>query len=98
MVSEQDVLNALRKVIDPELGIDVVSLGFIYGLKIEGEKVEVRMTLTFSGCPLAIDITKDVEDAVKSLGVKSVEVVMVWDPPWTPDKMSDEAKKLLGFS
>jgi len=98
MVTEEEVLAALKNVVDPELGINVVDLGLIYDVKVkEGDVVHVKMTLTVPTCPLYALFTKQVEEAVKKAGAKEVEVELTFDPPWTPDRMSPEAKKILGL-
>ncbi len=99
LVSENDVREALKKCIDPELGINIVDLGLVYGVKVSGEKVRVEMALTTPGCPLHAFFVKDVEEKVKALpGVREVEVELVWEPPWSPEKMSEEAKKRFGVT
>jgi len=98
LVDEATVREALKVVIDPELGMNVVDLGLIYGVEIDEAKghVHVKMTLTTPGCPLYATINDQVHAAVKPLpGVNSVETELVWDPPWTPEMMSEEAKRLL---
>jgi len=95
---EQKVREALRNVIDPELRINIVDLGLIYDVREEGGEVEVELTLTSPGCPLAGVIDERIKEVVgKVEGVKEVIVEIVWDPPWTQDMMSDEAKAELGF-
>jgi metal-sulfur cluster biosynthetic enzyme len=100
MITEETVLKALETVNDPEIGIDVVNLGFIYNVKIEeGDKVTVAMTLTMKGCPLHASLKSNAEDAIRRLaGAREAEVNIVWDPPWNPKMMSDKAKGKLGFS
>ncbi|MFB6076272.1 MAG: metal-sulfur cluster assembly factor [Candidatus Aenigmatarchaeota archaeon] len=98
MVTEKDIENVLKEVKDPEIGIDVVNLGFIYGIEVEDNRVEIEMTLTVPGCPMHSAITRDVKNKVSELeGVEEVEVNMVFDPPWSPEKMSDKAKEKLGY-
>ncbi len=88
VVRERRVRDALRSVNDPELGIDIVRLGLVYGITITGGDVRVRATLTTPGCPLAPYIVSDIERTVKRIpGVKSVSVDIVFDPPWTPSMM-----------
>ncbi len=100
MVTKKQIEKALDAVLDPELGISVVQMGLIY--KIETDKkgnVDILMTLTTMGCPLADVITDLVKSALaKTSGVKQVTVDLTFDPPWTLDKMSKKAKKQLGFS
>jgi len=99
LVSEREVREALRKCIDTELGINVVDLGLVYGIEVSGGKVRVRMTLTTPGCPLHAFFVKDVEEKVKELpGVEEAVVELVWEPPWSPEKMSEEAKKKFGIA
>jgi metal-sulfur cluster biosynthetic enzyme len=99
MISEESVLKALENVIDPEIGVDVVNLGFIYDVKINGEQVDVAMTLTMRGCPLHSTLKEQAEQAiVKHAGAKSAEVRIVYDPPWHPNMMSQSAKDRLGYS
>jgi metal-sulfur cluster biosynthetic enzyme len=78
--------------------VNIVDLGLIYDVKIEGDKVNVKMTLTAVGCPMSAGIAYDVKNKLLTLeGVKEANVEIVWDPPWNPTMMSEEAKKLLGF-
>ncbi|MBX5476126.1 MAG: DUF59 domain-containing protein [Clostridia bacterium] len=98
MATEQDVMEALSEVYDPELGMNIVELGLVYDVDIRSEKsVKVTMTLTAPGCPLAGTIDVQVRAALMALGFEDVDVEIVFDPPWTPDRMSDEAKLKLGF-
>jgi metal-sulfur cluster biosynthetic enzyme len=93
------VRDALRSIKDPELGLDLVSLGLIYETRLRDGRVYVRCTLTTPGCPLISSIIEDVRAAIGRLpGVSAVEVELTFDPPWTPDKMSAEAAELLGFA
>ncbi len=97
MVSEEQVMNALRYVIDPEIGLNIIDLGLVYDVIIEEAMITVTMTLTTPGCPMHSSITNWVENQVKTLSPGyEVFVNLVWEPRWTPDKMSDEAKQLLG--
>lgn len=100
MITKEAVLEELKKVIDPELNINIVDLGLIYDVAIEQEsgKVTLTMTLTTPGCPLSMVFEEWVPAAVKNIeGVKDVKINLVWDPPWDPDKLSDEAKEEMGF-
>ncbi|GMR19163.1 MAG: hypothetical protein BMS9Abin34_291 [Patescibacteria group bacterium] len=95
---EEKVLEALRKVEDPELGISVVDLGLIYGVTEKKGKVLVKMTATTPFCPYLPDLLERVRKAAEAVrGVERARVDLVWDPPWSPQKMSEEAKTLLGF-
>lgn len=98
MVSKDDVIRVLKRCYDPEIPINVYDLGLIYDISIfEGGRVAIKMTLTAPGCPMAQSIAYDVQEKVKTIGgVSEVDVDVVWDPPWTPERMSDEAKNLLG--
>src|ERR1700747_642317 len=90
------VMNALRNCYDPEIPVNIVDLGLVYGVAIDEENVKVRMTLTTVGCPAHAYLTHQVQTEIEKIpGVKKAEVEIVWDPPWTPDKMNPEAKKRL---
>jgi metal-sulfur cluster biosynthetic enzyme len=98
MPSKEDVTEALRTVEDPELGMDIVELGLLYDVEVEGPKVKVIHSLTSMGCPAGPMIQEGIHDATAAVpGVENVEVELTWDPPWTPDRMSDDAKFILGF-
>jgi metal-sulfur cluster biosynthetic enzyme len=98
MPTTEDVMDALSNVIDPELGLDFVELGLIYGVEVDGANVRVTFTLTTAGCPIGPQVTEQIEEFVGDLeGVESVESQMVFTPPWTPEKMTDDAKFALGF-
>ena len=90
------VMNALRNCYDPEIPVNIVDLGLIYNVAIDNDNVKVRMTLTTVGCPAHAYLMHQVQTDIEKLpGVKKAEVDIVWDPPWTPDKMSPEAKARL---
>lgn len=99
MITEEKVREVLKTVIDPELGINIVDLGLVYGIEIDDENnVHVIMTLTTPGCPLHDSIQTGVYNAVSAMeGVGQVSVNLVWFPPWSPERMSEEAKKQLMF-
>ncbi len=98
MPSENDLLEALRQVEDPELGMDVVDLGLVYEVEVEGPKVKIIYSLTSMGCPAGPLIAGDMERVAREVpGVEDVELELIFDPPWTPDRMSDDAKFILGF-
>jgi len=98
MPTKEDIVNALSKVVDPEIGISVIDLGLIYGIEISNGKVLIKMTLTSPYCPLSRLIVSQVKQAVEKVeGVENVEIKLVWDPPWSPAMMSKRAKKLLGM-
>ncbi len=91
------VRSALATVEDPELGLDIVSLGLVYAIEREGGHVRVVHTLTSLGCPLGPVIERDISEALATVeGVESLEVELVFEPPWSPERMSDDAKFLLG--
>jgi metal-sulfur cluster biosynthetic enzyme len=91
-ISREQVAQALRDVFDPELGMSVVDLGLIYDVKIHADRVHITMTLTTEGCPLHDAMTEWVRQAVAKIpGVEDVEVAIVFDPPWTPDRIRQDA-------
>jgi metal-sulfur cluster biosynthetic enzyme len=97
-VTVDDVMDALSNVIDPELGLDFVELGLIYGVEVDGGHVHVTFTLTTPGCPIGPQVTEQIEEFVGELeGVASVESEMVFVPPWSPERMSEDAKFALGY-
>jgi metal-sulfur cluster biosynthetic enzyme len=98
MVTVDDVEAALTNVIDPELGLDFVELGLIYGIDVTGGDVHVTFTLTTPACPIGPQVTEQIEEFVGELdGVDEVTSSMVFSPPWSPDKMSEDAKFALGY-
>ena len=98
MPTREEVVEALHQVEDPELGMDIVELGLVYDVEVEGSKVKVTHTLTSMGCPAGPMIQEDIERVVSEIpGVGQVESELTFDPPWTPDRMSEDAKFILGF-
>ena len=98
MPTRDEVVEALRHVEDPELGMDIVDLGLLYDVEIDGAKVKVTHSLTSMGCPAGPMIQEDIERVIRQIpGVEDVESELTFDPPWTPDRMSDDAKFILGF-
>jgi len=98
MVDKKQVVSALKKCYDPEISLNVVDLGLIYGINIDGGTVEIKMTLTSPGCPMQSFMIEDIKNRVMEInGVKKVEVELVFDPPWSPKRMSAEARKRLGM-
>ena len=94
----RNVLESLHAVIDPELGLDIVSLGMVYAVAVVDGTVAIEMTLTTPGCPLHASIEADVRHVLgKVPGIDDISVELVWDPPWSPDAMTDQAKRYLGF-
>ncbi len=98
VVSKEEVVSVLKTIYDPEIPIDIYNLGLIYGIDIEGRKVKIRMTFTVPTCPMVNFIVEEVKEKVGQIsGVEEVEVELVWDPPWSPEMISEEyRKKLLG--
>jgi len=99
IATEEEVLESLRQIVDPEIGINIVDLGLVYETSIDDNGlVAITMTLTSPGCPLSDYIGTAVESAVTDLeGVKEVDVDIVWSPPWNPSMMSEDAKLELGI-
>src|SRR5215472_15712980 len=98
MPSREEVVDSLHQVEDPELGMDIVDLGLLYDVEVEGPKVKVTYTLTSMGCPAGAMIQEDIDRVVRELeGVEDVESELTFEPPWTPDRMSEDAKFILGF-
>ncbi|MGO9956699.1 MAG: metal-sulfur cluster assembly factor [Solirubrobacteraceae bacterium] len=98
MATVEEVTEALRDVIDPELGLDFVELGLIYSVEVDGGSVKVTYTLTSPGCPIGPQVSEQIEEFVSELdGVEDVESTMTFAPPWTPELMSEDAKFALGF-
>jgi len=96
-VNEATIQEALRQVIDPELGCNIIDLGLVYDIAIEGATVKVAMTLTTPGCPMHESIAWGVQNALLQLeGVYDVEVNLVWDPPWNPAMMTDFGRAAIG--
>jgi metal-sulfur cluster biosynthetic enzyme len=95
-ISEEEIWEALKVVTDPEIGIDVVNLGLVYGVDINEQNVKVRMTLTSMGCPATGLIEFQAKEAVGTVdGVKDVMVEFTFDPPWSPDRMTEEGRDML---
>ena len=98
MPSREEVIDALRVVEDPELGMDIVELGLLYDVEVEGPKVHLTYSLTSMGCPVGPMIEQQMLEVVGGLeGVEAAEAELTWEPPWSPEKMSDDAKFILGF-
>ena len=96
--TEEDIYEALEEVIDPELGLDFVSLGLVYDVEIEDSDVYVTFTLTTPACPIGPQVSEQMKEFVGEIdGVTEVVPSMVFTPPWTPDKMSEDAKFALGY-
>jgi metal-sulfur cluster biosynthetic enzyme len=98
MVDEEEVTEALSNVIDPELGLDFVELGLVYGVEIDGGTVNITFTLTTPACPIGPQVSEQMKEFVGEVeGVEEVVPNMVFTPPWTPERMSEYAKFALGF-
>lgn len=97
-VTEKDVRNALKGVKDPELGLDLVVLGLVYDIEVDGDHVHATISLTSPMCPVAGQIVEDCEQAVAGVeGVESAEVTLTFDPPWTPERISPLIRSSLGL-
>ncbi len=97
-VTEEQVVEALRTVYDPEIPVSIYDLGMIYNIQVEDSVVHVRMTLTTPACPVAGSLPGEVETRIKAIeGVNDATVELVWDPPWTPEMMSEAAKLQLNM-
>lgn len=99
VVTEEAIYEELKEVVDPEIQIDVVNLGMIYGVAIEdgGNLVKIRMTLTTMGCPAMEQLQEEIIARIKNLGAQEVVVDLTYDPPWNKDMMSEEAKTVLRY-
>ena len=99
MVSKDEIVTVLKDCYDPEIPINIWDLGLVYDINIENENVGIKMTLTAPGCMMGGMIAEEVKAKIKAMsGVKDAKVELVWDPPWTPDKMSPEAKAQMGIA
>jgi len=98
IIKQDEVIDKLKTCLDPELGINIIDLGLVYAVNIEGNHVNVLLTLTTPGCPLDSYFVKDITAKIKSVkGVSDVAVELTFEPPWSPSRMSEESKDLLGF-
>lgn len=99
MVSKDEIVTVLKDCFDPEIPINIWDLGLVYDIKVDNENVGIKMTLTAPGCMMGGMIAEEVKAKIKAMeGVKDAKVELVWDPPWTPDKMSQEAKAQMGIA
>ncbi len=98
-MTRDDVLEALRQVDDPEIGINVVDLGLVYGVEVAAGVVRVTLTMTSRACPLGPHMVEQAEAAIRQRSPEAVDVAvdLVWEPPWTPERMSAEARRQLGW-
>jgi metal-sulfur cluster biosynthetic enzyme len=96
---ERQITENLKQIYDPEIPMNIVDLGLIYGFEWAGDEVTLRMTLTAPGCPVAGILAEEVKTAIEKVpNIKSAKVDMIWDPPWTPDRMSEFAKRQFGYA
>jgi metal-sulfur cluster biosynthetic enzyme len=97
-ISEADVYEVLRECFDPEIPVNIVDLGLVYGVELQGGIVNVTMTLTAPGCQMGSMITQDIQDKLLGLpGCEDANIELVWDPPWNPHMMSEAARKKLNL-
>ncbi len=97
MIDAEMVRNALRQVKDPEIGLNIMDLGLVYDVDVEEGEVHVKMTLTSPGCPAGAQIMGDVDQTVRMMeGVTGVEVELVWEPFWTPERIDPKVRSFLG--
>lgn len=98
MLDETQVRTALRQVKDPEVGINIIDLGLVYDVEVREGKVRIAMTLTSPGCPVGPQIMMEAEDVVRALeGVTDVDLELVWEPFWTPERIDPKVRAFLGF-
>jgi metal-sulfur cluster biosynthetic enzyme len=96
---ERGLTEALKQIYDPEIPMNIVDLGLIYGFEWKGDDVTLKMTLTAPGCPVAGILAEEIKSAMEKVPqVGQVTVDVVWDPPWTPDRMSEFAKRQFGYA
>ena len=97
-ITRDDVVEALRDVYDPEIPVNIVDLGLVYDIKVEDGDIDIQMTLTFAGCGMGPYIAQQAEWRLAELdGAEDINVEMVYEPPWTPDMITEEGKKSLGM-
>ena len=97
-VKPEDVIEVLRQCYDPEIPVNIIDLGLVYGIAIKPERIDLKMTLTALGCPMAADVMADVRDHLMTLpGIADASVDIVYEPVWTPERMSEEARWELGM-
>jgi FeS assembly SUF system protein len=97
-VTKEMVLEVMSNIYDPEIPVDIVNLGLVYDVDVQDGSVHVKMTLTSPGCPTAGEMVYEAQTLIEEMpGVKEATVEVVWDPPWDPSRMSEEAKQALGY-
>ena len=99
VVNEDMVRDALSRVVDPEAGVNIVDLGLVYGIEVSPRSVQVRMTMTSAACPMTELIVDDMHEQLAAVLPPDVaiDVELVWDPPWTPERMSEVARSVFGW-
>ena len=98
MVTKEEILEEMKQVSDPEIGMDVVNLGLVYDITINGDRVYIKMTMTAPTCPVTPWILSEAQRVVENInGVEAADIEVVWDPPWNPSMMTDEAKEALNM-
>jgi metal-sulfur cluster biosynthetic enzyme len=96
--SAQEVRKALRQVRDPEINLNIIDLGLVYDIEVENGNVDIKMTLTSPGCPAGPEILSEAEQVVRQLeGVKQVNIDLVWEPYWTPERIDPKIRAFMGF-
>jgi metal-sulfur cluster biosynthetic enzyme len=95
--NEDNIVEALKNIMDPELPVSIVDLGLIYNIETADNNINIKMTLTTPGCSMGSAISRQIENTLYALGAKNVIIEILWDPPWNPNMMSDEAKAKLGM-
>jgi metal-sulfur cluster biosynthetic enzyme len=95
----EEIITALRTVLDPEVGINLIDLGLVYGIDVQGRNVRIEMTMTSPACPLSSYLQQALERAIRALApeIEAVEITMVWQPAWDPSMMSQDARRQMGW-
>jgi len=98
-INKKTIKDKLKQVLDPELGISIIDLGLVYEIEIEKKRVKIVMTLTTIGCPLFSLIEQEIKNRLKEIGLKEeeIELELTFDPPWSTERMSNEARAMLGI-
>ncbi len=98
MVTKEEILEEMKVVSDPEIGMDIVNLGLVYDIQIDGDQVYIKMTMTAPTCPVTPWILAEAQKVVENMpGVEAADIELVWEPPWNPEMMSDEAREELNM-
>ncbi len=99
-INREQVINVMRTIFDPEIPVNIWDLGLIYDLRLQGNDVGIKMTLTAIGCPVGPQIAREIENKLQSIGAEGVTVEFVWSPPWSTARLTDDGKQamqMLGF-